>query len=178
METRFPIKVLVSKVLSELERLNYAYNTICGYRAFYKRVIAFAKEKDEIYFSETLGREFLKGQYNCTVEYYKEAMPKGLKGPIRRIRVLGDYQLHGVIIRRIVKKPGYVKPPQFETELTTYEKECENNEYSKRGLRTRMQRLFLFIDYLDGRNVQKSNDITSEMISDYVKTIYKYHEKS
>ena len=56
MTTKFPIEVLVSKVLSELERLNYAYNTLCGYRAFYKRVIAFAKEKDEIYFSEALGR--------------------------------------------------------------------------------------------------------------------------
>lgn len=178
MENRIPIEELVSKVLSELERLNYAYNTICGYRAFYKRVISFAKTRDEVYFSEALGRGFLEEAYNCTVNYYQEAMPKGLKGPIRRIRVLGDYQLHGVIIRRIVKKPGYVKPPQFETELTAYEKECENNEYSKRGLRTRMQRLFFFIDYLDNRKVQKSNDITPKIISDYVKTIYKYHEKS
>ncbi|WP_010677024.1 site-specific integrase [Bacillus timonensis] len=178
MENRIPIEELVSKVLSELERLNYAYNTICGYRAFYKRVISFAKTRNEVYFSEALGRDFLKEAYNCTVNYYQEAMPKGLKGPIRRIRVLGDYQLHGVIIRRIVKKPGYVKPPQFKIELTAYEKECENNEYSKRGLRTRMQRLFFFIDYLDNRKVQKSNDITAGMISDYVKTIYKYHEKS
>jgi integrase/recombinase XerD len=83
-----------------------------------------------------------------------------------------------VIIRRIVKKPGYIKPPQFEKELAAYERECENNEYSKRGLRTRMQRLFFFIDYLDGRRVQNANDITAEMLSDYVKTIYAHHEKS
>ncbi|GAE93798.1 mobile element protein [Gracilibacillus boraciitolerans JCM 21714] len=179
METRIPIEELVSKVLTELERLNYAYNTICGYRAFYKRVVAFAKERNEINFSEVLGRDFLEEKYHCTVDYYKKAMPKGgVKGPIRRIRVLGDYQLHGVVIRRIVKKPGYIKPEQFRPELTAYEKECENNEYSKRGLRTRMQRLFFFIDYLENRNIQKSNDITAEMISDYVKTIYRYHEKS
>lgn len=178
METKLPIEELVTKVLSELERLNYSYNSLCGFRAFYKRVIAFASEKEELYFSEELGKDFLKEKYNCTVNYYREAMPKTLKGPIRRIRVLGDYQLHGVIIRRIVKKPGYVKPPQFEKELAAYEKECENNQYSKRGLRTRMQRLFFFIDYLDGRKIQNSNDITSEMISDYVKTIYAHHEKS
>src|SRR5690606_7738858 len=75
-------------------------------------------------------------------------------------------------------KKGYVKPSQFEKELTAYERQCEINEYSKRGLRTRMQRLFFFIDYLDSRNVQKSNDINPKIISDYVKTIYKYHEKS
>lgn len=178
MEKRMPIEELVAKVLSELERLNYAYNTICGYRAFYKRVISFANESNKIYFSEELGREFLEKKYNLTIDYYKEAMPKGLKGPIRRIRVLGDFQLHGVIIRRIIKKTRYVKPPQFEKELIAYEKECETNRYSKRGLRTRMQRLYFFIDYLNNRKVKQSDDITPEMISDYVKTIYRYHEKS
>ncbi len=178
MEKRLPINELVSKVLAELERLNYSYNSICSFRAFYKRFVAFANEKEEIYFSEELGRKFLKEKYDCTINYYTKAMPKTLKAPIRRIRVLGDYQIHGVIIRRIVKKPGYVKPKQFEKELTAYEKECENNDYSKRGLRTRMQRLFFFIDYLDGRSVQSVNDITPEIISDYVKTIYPHHEKS
>jgi integrase/recombinase XerD len=178
METRLPIEELVTKVLLELERLDYSYNSLCGFRAYYKRVIAFANEKEELYFSEELGKDFLKEKYNCTVNYYREAMPKEFRGPIRRIRVLGDYQLHGVIIRRIVKKPGYIKPPQFEKELAAYERECENNEYSKRGLRTRMQRLFFFIDYLDGRRVQNANDITAEMLSDYVKTIYAHHEKS
>ena len=41
-----------------------------------------------------------------------------------------------------------------------------------------MQRLFFFVDYLDSRKVQKSNDINPGIISNYVKTIYKYHEKS
>jgi site-specific recombinase XerD len=178
METKLTINELVAKVLAELERLNYSYNSLCGFRCFYKKVITFANEKEELYFSEELGRAFLKERYNCTVNYYTEVMPKSYRGPIRRIRILGDYQLHGVIVRRIVKKPGYVKPPQFEKELTAYERECENNDYSKRGLRTRMQRLFFFIDYLDARGVQSANDITSEMISDYVKTIYAHHEKS
>ncbi len=178
METKRTINELVVEVLAELERLNYSYNSICGFRAFYKRVIAFANEKEVRYFTEELGRDFLKEKYNCTINYYTESMPKTFKSPIRMIRVLGDYQLHSVIIRRIVKKPGYVKPLQFEKELTAYEKECANNDYSKRGLRTRMQRLFFFIDYLDARNIQHVNDITPEMLSDYVKTIYSNHEKS
>jgi len=178
METKLTINELVNKVFAELERLNYSYNSLCGFRAFYKRVITFANEKGERYFSEELGREFLKEKYNCTINYYTEAMPKAYKDPIRKIRILGDYQLHGVIVRRIVKKPGYVKPPQFEKEHIAYERECERNDYSKRGLRTRMQRLFFFIDYLDARSVQDVNGITPDMISDYVKTIYAHHEKS
>jgi len=178
MKTKLPIEELVTKVLAELERLNYSHNSICGFRCFYKRAIAFASEKGEHYFSEKLGRDFLKEKYGCKINYYVQAMPKKLKGPIRRIRVLGDFQLHGVIIRRIVKRPGYVKPPQFEKELIAYEKYCSDNDYSKRGLRTRMQRLFFFIDYLDGKKIGNVGEITAETISDYVKTIYHHHEKS
>jgi len=178
METKLPIGELVAKVLAEQKRLNYSYNSICGFRCFYKRVIAFASERGEYYFSEKLGRDFLKEKYGCTINYYTQAMPKSFKAPIRMIRVLGDFQLHGVIVRRIVKRPGYVKPPQFEEELIAYEKYCSDNDYSKRGLRTRMQRLFFFIDYLDGKRVGNVGEITAETISDYVKTIYHHHEKS
>jgi len=173
-----PLKELITKVLMELNRLNYAESTIKSYSLMYKRVTIFANENKESYFSEKLGNNFLKEQYKCTVNYYKESLPKGVRHAIRMIRVLGDYQLHGVLIRRIVKKPGYVKPPQFKSILTAYEKECEVNDYSMRGMRTRVQRLFFFIDYLDSRNVQDINDITPEMISDYVKTIFPHHEKS
>lgn len=41
-----------------------------------------------------------------------------------------------------------------------------------------MQRLFFFIDYLDARGIQNVNEITAEIISDYVKTICAHHEKS
>lgn len=60
METKLPIKELVAKVLAELERLNYSHNSVCGFRAFYKRVIAFANEKKELYFLIRIGKKLLK----------------------------------------------------------------------------------------------------------------------
>ena len=178
MDGKLTVEELVEKALAELERLKYSYSSLCGFRRLYKRVIAFANEKETPYFSEELGKSFLKEKYNCAVNYYSEAMPTACKGPIRGIRILGDYQLHGVIIRRIVKKPAYVKPPQFEKEINAYERECDNNDYSKRGLRSRMQRLFFFIDYLEAKGVMSVNFITPQLISDYVKAICSHHEKS
>lgn len=178
METRKPIEELTAEVVKELEKLNYAYNTICGLRASFKRICAFAREKGEIYFSENLGREYLKERYGCLVDYSQESFPKKGKQAIRSVRLLGDYQLHGVIIRRIVKRKGYVKPPQFEEVLTAYEKECESNQYSQRGMRTRLQRLFFFVDYLSLRKVMGVNEITPGIISDYVISISPKHEKS
>lgn len=178
METRKPIEVLAAEVIEELKQLNYAYNTVCGLRASFKRICAFARERGELYFSENLGKEYLREKYGCTTDYYLESFPPKATQAIRSIRLLGDYQLHGVVIRRIIKRKGYVKPPQFEEVLTAYEKECENNQYSMRGMRTRLHRLFFFVDHLSLRKVMDVAEITPETISDYVISIYPKHEKS
>jgi integrase/recombinase XerD len=172
------INELIDLVLKELKRRNYRYNTFCQFRSFYKKFSAYLQEHNEKYFSEELGRKYLHEAYNCTIDYYNNMMSKKDRYYIRKIRVLGDYQLHGVIIRRIVKKKGYRKPPQFEQELTAYEAECESRDYSKGGMRTRTQRLYFFIDYLDSIKVQSAKHITPEIISNYVKTIFHHHEKS
>ncbi len=176
MEKRMMIDVLAAEVIDELKKLNYAYNTICGLRASFNRISTFAQDRGELYFSENL--EYLKEKYNCSVDYYQEAFPQKAKQAIRSVRLLGDYQLHGVIVRRIVKRKAYVKPPQFEDVLTAYENECKNNEYSLRGMRTRLQRLFFFVDYLSLRKVMNVGEITPEIISDYVLCISPKHEKS
>ena len=178
MELKLTIKELSAKVHEELKNLNYSYHSLCQFRASFNRIIAYANEMGVEYFSEQFGRTYLSEKYNCTIDYYQEAFPNNAKNPIRSIRLLGDYQLHGVIIRRIIKKKDYVKPTQFEDALTAYEKECSDNEYSSRGMRSRLQRLFFFIDYLALRDIQHMKDITPLIISDYVKTIYHHHEKS
>jgi integrase/recombinase XerD len=162
METRKPIEELATKVVEELKQLNYAYNTVCGLRASFKRICAFARDRNEPFFSEKFGKEYLKEKYGCSTDYYLESFPKKAKQAIRSIRLLGDYQLHGVVIRKIKKRKGYMKPPQFEEALTAYEKECERNEYSLRGMRTRLQRLFFFVDYLSLRKVMEIGAITPE----------------
>ncbi|MDW7730791.1 MAG: integrase, partial [Bacillota bacterium] len=113
METKKSIVVLAAEVIEELVKLQYSYNSICGYRASFKRICKFAEEKGEQHFSERLGRQYLKERYNCSVDYYSNPFPQTAKAAIRSIRLLGDYQLHGVIVRRIVKRKSYVKPPQF-----------------------------------------------------------------
>ena len=178
METRKPIEVLAAEVIEKLKQLNYSHNSILGFRSSFSRIYAFAQEIDELYFSEEFGKEYLRKRYGCTVNYYLEAFPPKAKEAIRSVRLLGDYQLHGVIIRRIIKRKGYIKPPQFEEVLTSYEKECENNEYSRRGMRTRLQRLFFFVDYLSMRKVMDVSEITPEIISNYVISICPKHEKS
>lgn len=178
MEKELTLRELSETVLKELEKLNYCYNSICGFRASFNRVIAYADTLDINRFSEEFGRKYLAEKYNCEVDYYQESFPKKAKSAIRITRLLGDYQIHGVIIRRIVKKKDYVKPPQFADALSAYETECKENQYSLRGMRSRLQRLFFLIDYLALRGLKSFKEITPEIISDYVKTVCPHHEKS
>ena len=106
MDTKLTIDELASKVIEELERMGYSYNSICGIRASFKRFNTFAETKGELFFTEELGRQFLGERYGCWIDYYSEAYPKRARHAIRAIRLLGDYQMHGVVIRRIVKKKG------------------------------------------------------------------------
>ncbi|MGV8149969.1 MAG: site-specific integrase [Alkaliphilus sp.] len=131
-----------------------------------------------MYFSEAFALSYLEERYNCKVTSLTEKQPSGVKQAFRSLRMLGDYQLHGVIIRRIKKRKGYHKPPQFVEVLDAYEAECKENYYSLRGMRTRLQRLFFFVDYMNLRNVQNANEINAEIISDYLKTVCHNHEKS
>ena len=162
MDELLTLEELSAKVISELENLNYAYNTICGYRSSFKRITKFAKSKGCDYFTEEIGLLYLKEQYNCQLESFLQKQPQNVKHVIRSVRLLGDYQLHGVIIRRKVRTKAYEYPKQFENVLLAYEKECELRAYSLRGLRTRKQRLFFFIDYMDKQKISNVNEIDGE----------------
>lgn len=177
MGTNPTIEQLIQKVLSELERLKYSYNYISMFRAFCGRMFAFAESKNQKYFSVAFGAEFLKEKCDCETNILTEKMPRKQRNFIRKIRVLEDYQLNGVITRR-AKKPGYIKPKQFEKVLSAYEIECQKRGYSRRGLPSRMQRLSLFIDFLDSKGVQDVKQITPATLSDYIKTVCDHHEKS
>lgn len=178
MNKKVLLSELIENVLKEMEIMNYSVNTKTSYKNFYKRVLTFANENDIKYFSEKFRKDFLLSEYNCKIYYSDKPLPKKFKSPIRMIKVLSDYQLHGIILPRVIKRKGYIKPKQFEKVLIAYEKECENNEYSLRGMRTRLQRLYFFIDYLNTVNVKDVNEIDGKIISDYIKTIYGNHEKS
>ena len=176
MENKPTIEELVQKILSELERVGYSSSYLCGFKAFCKRIVAFALSKNEKYFSIAFGADFLREKCDCPTNVLTEKMPQKQRNFIRKIRILEDYQLNRAIARRATG-PGYIKPQQFEKVLFAYEAECQKRGYSRRGLPGRMQRLSFFIDFLDFRGIQDVKQITPLILSDYIKTIFVNHEK-
>jgi site-specific recombinase XerD len=178
MKAERSIRDLVSEVLGELERLNYSEETRNGYRRFYRRLIEFADDTGESVYSEGLGNRFLRSSYKFDLDSYTGSSHRTFRGQARCIRVLGDYQLHGAILRRRTTKTPYEKTPQFAEALKVYYKECEQRNYSAQGMRGRIYRVELFIGYLDDHRITSLSLINSLHLSDYIRTVAGYHKKS
>ncbi|HOD75661.1 MAG TPA: site-specific integrase [Syntrophorhabdaceae bacterium] len=178
MKPERSIRNLVAEVLGELERLNYSQNTRTGYRRFYRRVIDFADSAGENVYSESLGNRFLQTKYKFDLDSYTVSLHRSFRNEARCIRVLGDYQLHGSILRRRTTKVPYERTPQFAEALKAYYEECGRRNYSHQGMRGRIYRTELFIDYLDDHGITLLAPVTGRHISDYIRTIAGYHRKS
>lgn len=178
MKQERSIRNLVSEVLGELERLNYSENTRNSYQRFYRRVVDFADSTEESGYSEGLGNRFLRSFYKFDLDSYTASSHRTFRNQARCIRVLGDYQLHGAILRRRTTKIPHERTPQFTEALKAYYKECGQRNYSVQGMRGRIHRIELFIDYLDDHGITSLSLLTSRHLSDYVRTVAGYHKKS
>lgn len=175
-----PIKDLVTVVLAKMKELNYAKSSMENYRRFYNRIIRFAKEEGAIYYSEELGSAFLKKYYHCHIDTIHEVAPtNSLNTQIRYIRVLGDFQIHGVILRRKLGPLAASScPVPFEEGYQSYCLECQNRHLSVQGNYSRMNRIKHFVFFLDEHSIQSYNSITPAFLSDYVKTFVNLKSKS
>jgi site-specific recombinase XerD len=172
------IRNLVSEVLGQLERLNYSENTRTTYRRFYNRLVRFAESVGEGIYSESLGNRFLQMNYKFDMNNYTASSHYSFRNETRFMRVLGDYQLHGAILRRKTTRIPYKRTPQFEEALKGYYKECVQRNYSQSGMRSRVYRTELFIDYLDDHGITSFSSLNGHHLSEYIRTAAGYHRKS
>jgi integrase/recombinase XerD len=178
MNTERSIRSLVSDVLGQLQRLHYSEETRANYRRFYNRLLSFADTTGEGVYSEGLGNRFLQSICKFDLDSCTLSSHRTFRSQARCIRVLGDYQLHRAILRRRTTKTAYVRTPQFAEALETYRKECVQRGYSPQGMRGRMYRTELFIDYLDDHGITSLSSLTGHHLSDYIRTVAGYHKKS
>ena len=164
-----PIKTLIETVLQELRKLGYSENSVLNYRRFYRRLARFASEEGESFYSEDLGSRYLLKYYDCSINTITDTAPtRTLRTQIRYLRVLGDYQLHGVILRRKLGRLATTPcPNQFKNGYESFLTECRARNYSERGTYTRGNRIKNFLLFLDDRGVGSCNDITPSSLSAY-----------
>lgn len=177
MDGRPSLDDLVASVLNELSRLQYAPNTQVAYRRFYQRVLAYARSHGITEYSEDFANRFLEDTYHVAMRDVPQPVPRKLRPAFRYLRCLGDYQLHGTVLRRRCRKAAYEPPAAFRLVWDAYARECDRRGYSAYAARTRWTRLRAFVDCLATEGVAPE-EIAARHLSRYTATLVRYHPKT
>lgn len=180
MEQQLILEELINTVLQKMSEMDYSMQTVINYRRFYRRFLNFANSRNEIYFTEKLGSLFLLENYGCMHDTIHENSPtKRISTQVRYIRVLGDYQIHGIILRRkLGPTTASICPEQFRKAFRGYEEECQKRNLSIQGTYSRLNRIRHLIFYMDERGVNAYEDINAEILSEYIRTFINFSSKS
>jgi len=123
-----PFTELTTRLEKELYRLHYNEQTIKYYRLMWRRVAAFLESETSDRFSEEAGLRFLERDYNFFELEKTGKLTQSIINVFRVVRMLGDFQQHGCILRRYYKQKKLLQSKIFEERLRHYVTHCEMKE--------------------------------------------------
>ena len=95
-----PLREVTVLLEQELHRLHYGRQTIRYYQRMWKHIIAFCESEGADYFTEDLGMHFLDSRYNFSELEQAGTLTQSTVNVFRVVRMIGDFQQHGSILRR------------------------------------------------------------------------------
>jgi site-specific recombinase XerD len=166
------IQELSTSVLTELQRLGYASETIAFYRRTYQRLIRYADANQIQQYSVELGESWLKESFGIDPRIVvKGAYDSKWYYLIRPCQCLTEWQLHGCIaLKKQGKLASLTIPHQFKHGYESYANFCRDADYSERGTYTRLNRIKRMLLFFDQKGVPSFNEITGRTISAFLAT--------
>ncbi len=95
---------LTQRLEKELYRLHYTEASIIQYRRMWKHIATFLEREDTDHFTEEAGMRFLDEQFNFFELEKVGKLTQSIINVFRIVRMLGDFQQHGSILRRYYKQ--------------------------------------------------------------------------
>lgn len=176
MPNKLKLPNLISALEAELIRLGYAAGTLRFYRQRWKQIQDYADQLGVDEFSEELGTEFLKNVLNIPIE--SRNLTQLQVQNMRVVRMLGDFQLHHCVLRRYFKHKKLLNTEYFLKILNQFKDYCTSKDYSDTTVKCYERLTELFLDFLETRNIFSCNQITTDIIDEYLKTLTSYTYKT
>jgi len=148
------------------------------YKTQWKKLLEFAKERDEIYYSEKLGVDFAEKKFNILQKNFEGRLKRTEVQKLRVIRMLGDFQLHGSVLRRYYKHKEILHNRYFIDVVSNFKKYCIDKEYSTVTIGHYTQKSERFLDYCDSHGLNSCTEINLSLIDNYIKTLAGYAYKT
>ena len=141
-------------------------------------LLDFALEQGEIYYSEKLGIDFVEKRFNILQKDFNGCLKQSEVQNLRVIRMLGDFQLHGSVLRRCYKHKKILRNSYFIEVIGNFKQYCIEKEYSTVTIGHYTKIASKFLDYIDAHGLAKCNEINLTSINDYIKTLAGYTYKT
>lgn len=169
---------LIYGLEQEMLRLGYTNGSLQFYRRRWKMLLQFAQKRDELFYSERLGIDFVAEHFHIFEKDFNRTLSQSNTQDLRIIRMIGDFQLHHTILRRYYKHKEILTEPYFIALSNRFKFYCEGKDYSKVTTDHYVKQSARFMDYLASQSVINCKEINLPLIHAYIKTLAGYTYKT
>ena len=167
------LKELIPDLENELQRLGYSKKSMRRYKSKWKKLLEYAEERKEIYFSEQLGIDFIENHQNILEKGSNGILQKNDNRILRIIRLLGDFQIHNTVIQRYrhKNKKRILNNLEFINILNDFKQYCIGNNYSKSSINHHISYSERFLGYINSQRIITFKEININLINNYIITL-------
>ena len=162
----------------EMLRVGYTNGSMKFYRSRWRKLLEFAEQQGERFYSEKLGIEFIEKYFHILEKNLNHTLTQAESQELRIIRLIGDFQLHHTILRRYYKHKKILAEPSFIAISKRFQSYCVTKDYSKVTVDHYVKQADRFMDYLASQHVLDCNKISLPLIHSYIKTLAGYTYKT
>ena len=173
-----PLKDLLKKLEQELLRLGYTKGSMIFYRRRWVQILQFAEERNEVYYSEQLGIDFVESRFQIFEKDFDKTLSQKDTQELRVIRMIGDFQLHHTVLRRYYKHRELLTDPYYMEISDDFKKYCEQRDYSHVTVGHYVKQSERFLDYLVSQGIHDCHNITLPVVNSYIRTLAGYTYKT
>ena len=169
---------LISALEQELLRLGYTKGSMTFYRRRWNQLMAYAQDRDEYYYTEQLGIDFLQEFFGITQEDFSRTLSQAETQEIRVIRMIGDCQLHHAVLRRYLKHKEILTAPFFVDIRSRFRSSCEKKGYSQVTTEHYVKQSSYLMDYLTAQGMGDFTGVTLDTVNAYIRTLAGFSYKT
>jgi site-specific recombinase XerD len=175
-KTKLSIEKLIYQVSANLEELNYQRGTARQYLRVWRELKNYVGAESNKIYSEEIGVAFLREKYG-EIPSNKQSNYSRIQHAYRAIRLLGDYQMHRVILRsKSPMKKQWLE--RFESTLKEFKEYAVERDLTASTIFRIEQVLEKLFEYLYHRKIESCRELTREDIEGFVKTLSGYAIKT
>ncbi len=173
-----PLKDLLQELEQELLRLGYTEGSMKFYRNRWEKIIQFAEGRDETFYSEQLGINYVEHHYQILEKDFNKTLSQKDTQELRIIRMIGDFQLHHTVLRRYYKHRELLTDPYYIGISKNFKRNCEHKDYSKITVDHYVKQSERFMDFLVSQGIHDCHNIEIPVVNRYMLTLAGYTYKT